>query len=104
MLSSTVVGQQKTSQNSSGDLALLPTHHDEVLDLDEGLLLEASDSLDSPAILWPTWIGSGLSGCVLVAILARHRSCNDATLLQHFTLELLSTQQVGAISDHTRDT
>jgi hypothetical protein len=57
-----------------------PTHHDDVLDLEEGLWLDASDSLDRPAILWPTWMGSGLSCCVLVAILARHSSCNEAPL------------------------
>jgi hypothetical protein len=53
----------------------ITTYHDEVLDLEEGLLLEPSDSLDRLAILCPTWIGSGLSCWVLAAILARHSSC-----------------------------
>jgi hypothetical protein len=93
-------GATETSQNSSGDLTVLPTHHDEVLDLDDGLLLETSDSLDSPAILWPTWIGSGLSGCVLVAILARHRSCNDATLTAFHARVAVSTAGEGDKRPH----
>lgn len=64
------------------------THHDDVLDLDEGLLLEPSDSLDRLAILCPTWIGSGLSCCVLDAILERHSSCNTVSLpLSQTTLD-----------------
>lgn len=86
----------QTSQNPTGDLESRPTHHDEVLDLEEGLLLEASDSLDRPAILCPTWMGSGLSCCVLVAILARHSSCNDAAL--GFTVPTVGTAGGGGLS------